>query len=179
MRISNLMSVTDDGGAIFWSCWVKGAARVGCALVIAEQLFVNKIDLTSVAGLRDSMANIYCTLEVASQDYSTISLANAMISFSGSIRQGLDVLQWLGKIHLGRSHGLDGAGQIAKWNRMAPQYAQVNGNNRTCLLNIIVKCNEEHVSMLLGHSRRVDKPCFANDTFANQKLLPGYCEYNN
>ena len=158
----------------FWAAYVKGQARSCTTLTLLDQCLVNEIDLDAVCpNLLHTVKRIKARREIASDDLTSIALANAQLSSAGSIRKAHDVITWLGKLVLLRMQGADPGAIITRWNSMSSGRSQLTGQKRVCLLNLLEKAPAESVEFLLNLASQIAEHLFPEEAFANKKILPG------
>ena len=174
-----LKLVISDGDGLctrecFWAAYVKGMARSCTTLTLLDQCLVNEIDLDAVCpNLLHTVKRIHARRQIASDDLTSIALANAQLSSAGSIRKAHDVITWLGKLVLLRMQGADPGAIITRWNSMSSGRSQLNGQKRVCLLNLLEKAPTETVDFLINLASQVAEHLFPEEAFANKKILPG------
>ena len=88
-------------------------------------------------------------------DIQAVAYQNAMLSQAGSLRKAHDVPTWLMKLKLLQQKGLAAEEAIKKWNQQATKEAQLQGQKRTCLLNLL-NCPEPIGSKIEKKSIAVD-----------------------
>ena len=158
----------------FWAAYVKGQARSCTTLTLLDQCLVNEIDLDAVCpNLLHTVKRIKARREIASDDLTSIALANAHLSGAGSIRRAHDVTTWLGKLVLLRGQGADPGAVITRWNSMSSGRSQLTGQKRVCLLNLLEKAPPGTVDFLINLASQVAERLFPEEAFANKKILPG------
>lgn len=165
-----------QGAPIFFTHYVKGAARASTILMLAHVL-VCKMDL-DVASLNprlyDSMLAVFCKESDIPTDAVAIALENATLSARGDIRKQHDVITWLSKLLILKGKGLSPTEVLQRWNESATREAAVVGNKRTGLL-LLLKLPTESAQLLLKHSSTFgNDSAFSNEVFAHKRLHPGY-----
>ncbi len=163
---------------VFWCTYVKGMARVCCALAVAD-LMLENLQTGSDTGpvvLRTSLTQVHARRGLQAVDRASIALANAQLSARGSIRRAHDVITWVGKLlMLKQQSGLDPAAVLKTYNDTATSQAAIVGNKRLCCLALLDRAPPQALELLVEHVSQVgtEGSCFPEDAFANKKLLPG------
>ena len=123
-------SVTQE---LFFSCYVKGAARATSLLMLAHvATYVLKMDLldTFSPALFQSMLAVTCRLGIAATDQTSIALENARLSARGSIREMHDVITWASKLMTLKQKGLSPTEIIRWWNDSSTAAPPLNGGKK-------------------------------------------------
>ena len=138
--------------ASFWTNFVKGAARSGTLLFLLALVKEAGWELNVLCpSLYDSILAIHCRVDMSCHDIQGVAYQNAMLSQAGSLRKAHDVPCWLMKIKLLQQKGLAAEEAIKKWNQQASKDGQLQGQKRTCLLNLL-NCPTEACAILLSHA---------------------------
>ena len=117
---------------LFFSCYVKGAARATTLLMLAHvTMYVLKVDLDTFSPtLFQSMLAVTCRLGIAATDQTSIALENARLSARGSIRKMHDVITWASKLMTLKQKGLSPTEIIRRWNDSSTAAASLNGGKK-------------------------------------------------
>ena len=162
---------------LFFSCYVKGAARATSLLMLAHvAMYVLKVDLDAFSPtLFQSMLAVTCRLGIAATDQTSIALENARLSARGSIRKMHDVITWASKLMNLKQKGLSPTEIIRRWNESSTAAAGLTGGKKTsvlALLDLPTDCME----ILIQHISEFgpDQSAFTDKCFGNKKIMPGY-----
>ena len=123
-------SVTQE--PLFFSCYVKGAARATSLLMLAHvAMYVLKMDLDTFSpALFQSMLAVTCRLGIAATDQTSIALENARLSARGSIRKMHDVITWASTLMTLKQKGLSPTEIIRWWNDSSTAAPPLNGGKK-------------------------------------------------
>ena len=161
--------------AIFWTSFVKGAARCGTLLFLLALVKEAGWELSVLhPRLFESCCGIHCRMDATCLDLQAVGYKNATLSQAGSLRKAHDIPTWLMKMKLFQKSGLSSDEAIKRWNTTASKESQLGGSKRVCLLNLL-QCPEEACTILLSHaSRHGSSSAFAEDAFSQKQILPGH-----
>lgn len=164
-----------QGAPIFFSHYVKGAARASTVLMLAHLLCKLKLDVASLSPrLFQSLLVIHCTETTCPTDATSIALENAALSARGDIRRQHDVITWLSKLLILKSKGKTPSEVLKRWNESATREASVQGAKRTALL-LLLDLPAESAQLLLDHTAAFGtEGAFSNEAFANKRMATGY-----
>ena len=124
--------------------------------------------------LFNSMRVIWCRRATMSLDLSTVALQNATLSRRGSLRKSHCVATWLSKLVLLQGHGTPPSKIIQVWNSSAPPDAQLKGQKKIALMNLL-EAPTGTCELLLRHSSEFGERCaFSEECFANKQILQSY-----
>ena len=168
----------DDGrGPLFFAHYLKGAARATSILFLAHVLIYHlQADVASLhPELQASLQTVRARRGIAATDAASIALENAKLSARGDIRKAHDTTTWLSKLSLLKQKGLSPPEVIKRWNDSATKESSLLGSKRTALLQLL-DLPDSSIQLLLDHSSHFgpEGTAFANETFANKRLSPGY-----
>ena len=162
---------------LFFSCYVKGAARATTLLMLAHvTMYVLKVDLDTFSPtLFQSMLAVTCRLGIAATDQTSIALENARLSARGSIRKMHDVITWASKLMTLKQKGLSPTEIIRRWNDSSTAAASLNGGKKTSVLALLDLPND-CMEILIQHISEFgpDQSAFTDKCFSNKKIMPGF-----
>lgn len=166
----------DSHGPIFYTCYIKGAARATSILFLAHVLLMHlKADLPSLQPtLQQSLTRIVARVSLVATDAASVALENAKLSARGDIRQAHDLSTWLSKLQVLKVKGLSPTEILRRWNDSCTKAAQIVGSRRSAILQLL-DLPHTSIELLLAHSSHFgEATAFTNETFANKRLAPGY-----
>ena len=175
----NTENLAEDaqGRPIFYTCYIKGAARATSILFLAHVLIMHlKADVPSLQpSLQQSLTRIMARISLVATDAASVALENAKLSARGDIRQAHDLSTWLSKLQVLKLKGLSPTEVLRRWNDSCTKTAQIVGGKRSAILQLL-DLPTASMELLLAHSSHFgEATAFANETFANKRLSPGYC----
>ena len=164
-------------GPVFFTHYVKGAARASSILMLAHVLLnqLNADVRLLHPNLHASMSVIYCRLATAASDAATIAMENARYSARGSIRKSHDVVTWASKLSNLRAQGLQPAEIIKRFNETATKEASIQGAKRTCLLQLL-DLPPQCLTLLINHISEYsfEGSAFTETAFSKKTFMPGH-----
>ena len=166
----------DAHGPIFYTCYIKGAARATSILFLAHVLIMHlKADVPSLQPtLQQSLTRIMARVSLIATDAASVALENAKLSARGDIRQAHDLSTWLSKLQVLKLKGLSPTEILRRWNDSCTKSAQILGSRRSAILQLL-DLPTDSIDLLLAHSSHFgEATAFTNETFANKRLSPGY-----
>ena len=170
-------AVDEDGNSMFFTHYVKGAARATSMLLLAHVfMYAFKCNLAFLkVDLYESLRAIYCRVAIAATDATSVALENARYSARGSIRKNPDAYGWAAKLMTLREKGLSPTEIIKQFNATATNQAQLQGGKKSAILNLL-DLPPTSLTLLVSHVSQfgAEKAAFADGAFSNKKVLPGY-----
>ena len=106
----------------------------------------------------------------------SVAIANAHLSCSGSIRQAHDVMTWVNKLRLLEGGSDAPAAILEKFNSNASARGKVTGNRRVAALALLQPNCRRGCEMMVGLLSRIGPRAvwWGEDSFCNKKLLPNF-----
>ena len=164
-----------------WTCYIKGAARSGTALMLAHMCMSRGINLQALRpSLWTSLCVVKCKLGSMVADLISVAMLNAQLSARGAIRKSHDVATWMAKLRTLKKANCDPSTILVKWNERCTAAQKLEGHKRMAVLHLL-QMPDDFCDTLLRHVSRwgSDNGCFLEETFSSKKLLLGYAPRTN
>lgn len=162
-------------GQVFWTSFVKGAARSATALFLASEAIRRNWHLELLCPhLQRSLLAVSARRGAMTTDAESIALQNARLSARGAVRKSHCVMTWLGVLKLLQSKGLSPDKVLKTWNASCTQDSKMVGNKRVALLQLL-HFPQSVQELLLKHASQFgERGAFMEDCWSNKKLACGY-----
>ena len=117
---------------LFFSCYVKGAARATTLLMLAHvTMYVVKVGLDTFSpALFQSMLAVTCRLGIAATDQTLHCFGKRTALSKGLIRKMHDVITWGSKLMTLKRKGLSRTEIIRRWNESSTAAASLSGGRK-------------------------------------------------
>ena len=178
MQVYPQASIADD--CRFHVSYIKGASRAVAMHVLCFLLMrspaLDRVWKTKMPELFQSMQSISVVCKNVNPDKQEVAFQNAAVSAAGSIRQKHTVITWVMVLNKLSKFGRDPGAVINEWNARATEDGQIKGAKRVGCLAVIRHMPEEALLLLSAHNQaeEIEHMAFADDAFANKKVLPGH-----
>ena len=170
-----LWQSADPGSSVAWAHYVKGACRSATALLLASLCMRYQWDIGNLSPpLQESLCSVCVQQATCGSDIASVALANARLSYRGSLRKPHCALTWLGKLCLLKSKGIAPSVILKEWNQSCPREAQIKGAKSTSLLALL-NLEDEAISFLSQHVSEFGSggSAFTETCWSNRKIMPG------
>ena len=155
---------------LFWSYYVKGAARATSVLMLAHVCLIKlNADLVVLSPkLYETLLSMSCLLGTPAIDASSIALENARRSSRGSI-QKMHGITWLAKLNTLTQEEFSPTEVIRRWNDTCTKSGALEGQKKLAL-------KQPCIQLLLDHVPEFgpEGSAFTDAAFANKHLIPGF-----